>query len=328
VELGAARGHGCRDDGSVPLAARLPGLAAGADALLLQRARREPSRGARSAGAEQAVKPAPPLLEVDALRVELPASEGPVRAVDGVSFTVGAGEVLGVVGQSGSGKSMTALALVGLLPEAARVSGRVVFEGEDLSAAGEARRARVRGDRIALVFQDALAALNPYLTVGEQLAEVLRTHRGAGRREAWARAVEMLDRVGIAAPARRAHDHPHQLSGGMRQRVLIAMALLCEPALIVADEPTSALDATVAAQILDIFREQREARGTSILLITHDLGVLAGLADRALVMHEGRVVEEGPVARLLAEPREEGTRELVEAVARVGAPVRGDGHAQ
>ena len=261
------------------------------------------------------------LLEVDALRVELPTSEGPVRAVDGVSFTVAAGEVLGVVGQSGSGKSMTALALLGLLPEPARVSGRVLFEGEDLRKADEARLAAVRGDRIALIFQDALAALNPYLTVGDQLAEVLQVHRGAGRREAWRRAVEMLDRVGIAAPALRAHDRPHQLSGGMRQRVLIAMALLCEPALLVADEPTSALDATVAAQILEIFREQREARGTSILLITHDLGVLAGLADRALVMNGGRVVEEGSVAALLSTPRHAYTRELVGAVAMARPPL-------
>jgi oligopeptide/dipeptide ABC transporter ATP-binding protein len=244
------------------------------------------------------------LLEVEDLRVEFATEEGVVRAVDGVSFTVRAGEVLGVVGESGSGKSVTGLALIGLVPEPGRVTGgRASFEGQDLLQASEARLRAVRGDRIAMIFQDPMTSLNPYLPVGEQLAEVLVAHRGTPRREAWRRAAEMLERVGIPSPGERVHAHPHQLSGGMRQRVMIAMALLCEPALIVADEPTTALDVTVQAQILDLFRERREEAGTSMILITHDLGVLAGLADRAAVMYAGRVVEEGPVASLFARPR-------------------------
>jgi oligopeptide/dipeptide ABC transporter ATP-binding protein len=256
--------------------------------------------------------PPMPLLEVEDLCVEVADERergrgreaGFVRVVDGVSFAVEPGEILGVVGESGAGKSLTGLSLLGLLPEAARVAGgRITFAGEDLVRAGEARMQAVRGDRIAMIFQDPMTALNPYLRVGEQLAEVLEAHRGAPRREAWRKAEAMLERVGIPQPGERVHAYPHQLSGGMRQRVLIGMALLCEPALIVADEPTTALDVTVQAQILELFRERRELSGTSMIFITHDLGVLAGLADRALVMYAGRVVEEGPISSLFARPR-------------------------
>jgi oligopeptide/dipeptide ABC transporter ATP-binding protein len=255
-----------------------------------------------------------PLLEVDDLRVEIAGEAGVAPVVDGVSFTVEPGEILGVVGESGAGKSLTGLSLLGLLPEAARVAGgRILFAGEDLVRAGEARLQAVRGDRIAMIFQDPMTSLNPYLRVGEQLAEVLEVHRGTPRREAWRKAEEMLSRVGIASPGERVHAYPHQLSGGMRQRVMIGMALLCEPSLIVADEPTTALDVTVQAQILELFRERREQAGTSMILITHDLGVLAGLADRAVVMYAGRVVEEGPVPALFAQPRHPYTLGLLRA---------------
>ena len=264
-----------------------------------------------------------PLLEVDTLRVEFAAEGGPVRAVDGVSFTVAEGEVLGVVGESGSGKSVTGLALIGLVPEPGRITGgRVILAGEDLTRAPETRLRAVRGDRIAMIFQDPMTSLNPYLRVGDQLAEVLEAHRGTPRKEAWRRAAEMLERVGIPSPGTRVRSYPHQLSGGQRQRVMIAMALLCDPALIIADEPTTALDVTVQAQILELFRERREASGTAMILITHDLGVLAGIADRALVMYAGRVVEEAPVGALFASPRHPYTLGLARATPRLdGAPL-------
>ena len=262
------------------------------------------------------------LLEVDDLRVAFAAETGTVRAVDGVSFTVAPGEVLGVLGASGCGKSVTGLSLLGLVPEPGRVTGgRIVFAGEDLRCAGEARLRAVRGDRIAMIFQDPMTSLNPYLRVGEQLAEVLEAHRRTPRREAWRRAAEALEQVGIASPGERVHAYPHQLSGGMRQRVMIAMALLCDPALIIADEPTTALDVTVQAQILAIFRERRASSGASLLLITHDLGVLAGLADRVVVMDAGRIVEEAPVAALFAAPRHPSTQGLLRATLRLDDPL-------
>jgi peptide/nickel transport system ATP-binding protein/oligopeptide transport system ATP-binding protein len=265
------------------------------------------------------VTPAP-LLAVEDLRVEAPGS---IHLVDGISFRVDAGEVLGIVGESGSGKSMTVLSVMGLVPAPLRISGgRVLFAGEDLLRAGEARLRALRGDRIAVVFQDPLSALNPYLTIGDQLAEVLEAHRGTRRREALGRAAEMLERVGIPSPGERVRAYPHQLSGGMRQRVLIGMALLCDPALVLLDEPTSALDATVAAEILDLFRERREAHGTSFVLVTHDLGVLRGLADRALVMYAGRAMEEGPTPDLLGTPRHPYTLGLRRATPALdGAPL-------
>jgi peptide/nickel transport system ATP-binding protein/oligopeptide transport system ATP-binding protein len=258
------------------------------------------------------------LLAVEDLRVDFDG----IRAVDGFSFAIEPGEALGIVGESGSGKSMTALALLGLVPPPGRVSGRVLFEGDDLVRANEARLRAVRGDRIAMVFQDPLTALNPYLRVGEQLAEVLETHRGTPRKEAWRRAAEALERVGIASPGTRVHDYPHQLSGGMRQRVLIAMALLCEPAVLVADEPTTALDVTVQAQILEIFRDEREKRGAALILITHDLAVLARVADRVLVMYAGGIVEEGTADALFSDPRHPYTLGLARATPRLdGAPL-------
>jgi oligopeptide/dipeptide ABC transporter ATP-binding protein len=268
-----------------------------------------------------------PLLQVEDLRVDFATERGVIRAVDGVSFSVAPGEVLGVVGESGSGKSVTGLALIGLVPEPGRITGgRVLLSGEDLTRAPEARLRAVRGDRIAMIFQDPMTSLNPYLRIGEQLAEVLEAHRGTPRREAWKKAAEMLERVGIPQPGTRVQAYPHELSGGMRQRVMIGMALLCEPDLIVADEPTTALDVTVQAQILELFRERREQAGTSMILVTHDLGVLAGLADRALVMYAGRVVEEAPVTTLFAEARHPYTLGLARATRLLGAlAAEGDG---
>jgi peptide/nickel transport system ATP-binding protein len=237
---------------------------------------------------------------VSDLVVELPTPEGPARAVDGVSFSLDGGEVVGLVGESGCGKSVTALALLGLLPPGTgrASSGRILFQGEELTTAPEKRLRDLRGNRLAMIFQEPMTALNPVLTAGEQVAEVLRRHRGLGRREAWARTEELLGEVGIPAPRERARDYPHQLSGGMRQRVMIAMAIACEPRLLIADEPTTALDVTVQAQVLRLLGELQTRTGMTILLITHDLGVVAQTCGRVLVMYSGRIVEESPVAAL------------------------------
>lgn len=245
------------------------------------------------------------LLEVHDLTVEFPTSKGPARAVDGVGFSLWEGEVVGLVGESGCGKSATALALLGLLPpgRGRAAAGRILFQGEELRTAPERRLRDLRGNRIAMIFQEPMTALNPVLTVGEQVAEVLRRHRALGRRAAWARAEELLGEVGIPAPGERARDYPHQLSGGMRQRVMIAMAIACEPRLLVADEPTTALDVTVQAQMLALLSALQKRTGLSILLITHDLGVVAQTCHRVLVMYAGRIVEEAPVAELFRGPR-------------------------
>ncbi len=260
----------------------------------------------------------PTLLEVEDLSVVFRTDAGEVRAVDHVSFRVARGEVVGLVGESGSGKTATNLALLGLLPRpAGRVaSGRIVFDGEDLVGRPERVLRRIRGRRIAVVFQDPMSALNPYLRVGTQLEEVAR-HAGLSRREARRRAVEILEHVGIADAARRARGWPHQLSGGMRQRVLVAMALLGDPDLLLADEPTTALDVTVQAEVLDLLRRHRESRGMAMLLVTHDLGVVAGAADRVLVMYAGRVVEEAGVHALFGAPRHPYTQALLRSVPRV-----------
>jgi oligopeptide/dipeptide ABC transporter ATP-binding protein len=234
-----------------------------------------------------------PLLSVADLRIAFHTDAGPARAVDGVSFTVDANETVGLVGESGSGKSLTALSLL-RLPEPALRS--------------------LRGRRIAMVFQEPMTALNPVLRVGEQVAEVVRVHTAASRREAWERAVAMLAQVGIPAPAERAAQYPHELSGGMRQRVMIAMALILEPALLVADEPTTALDVTIQAQILELLGEMRERTRMAMLLITHDLGVVAETASRVLVMYGGEIVEEAPVASLFAAPAHPYTEGLLAAV--------------
>ncbi|RAG86136.1 ABC transporter ATP-binding protein [Streptacidiphilus pinicola] len=258
------------------------------------------------------------LLTVRDLSVEFPSG---VRAVDGLDLELDAGRVLGVVGESGSGKSVTSLAVMGLLPPDTRTSGDIRFQGRQLTGAGPRALRALRGDRMAMIFQDPLSCLNPYYTVGFQIAEAYRAHRRAGRRAARDIAVRMLDRVGIPEPERRARAYPHEFSGGMRQRVLIAMALCLEPDLLIADEPTTALDVTVQAQILDLLRELRERSGTAIMLITHDMGVVAGLADDVVVMHGGRAVEHGAVRDVFYQPRAAYTRGLLACVPRVDGPL-------
>ncbi|MER7940366.1 MULTISPECIES: ABC transporter ATP-binding protein [unclassified Streptomyces] len=255
-----------------------------------------------------------PLVQVEDLTIDF----GTVRAVDGLSFTLEAGAALGVVGESGSGKSASASALLGLhRGTGARVTGTVRVAGTDVGTADEAELRALRGAKAAMVFQDPLSSLDPYYTVGDQIAEVYRVHNSASRRAARARAVEVLDRVGIPDAARRARSRPHEFSGGMRQRALIAMALACEPRLIVADEPTTALDVTVQAQILDLLHELRRETGTGLLLVTHDVGVAAESVDDVLVMQHGRAVERGPVAEVLGAPRQPYTRELLASVPRI-----------
>ncbi|MFC8022808.1 ABC transporter ATP-binding protein, partial [[Kitasatospora] papulosa] len=257
-----------------------------------------------------------PLVQVEDLTVDF----GDVRAVDGLSFTLEAGAALGVVGESGSGKSASASALLGLhRGTGARVTGTVRVAGTDVGAADEAELRALRGAKAAMVFQDPLSSLDPYYTVGDQIAEVYRVHNRVSRRAARARAVEVLDRVGIPEAVRRSRSRPHEFSGGMRQRALIAMALACEPRLIVADEPTTALDVTVQAQILDLLHDLRRETGTALLLVTHDVGVAAESVDEVLVMQHGRAVERGPVAEVLGAPRQPYTRELLASVPRVDA---------
>ncbi len=258
------------------------------------------------------------LLRVEDLRTYFKAEDGVVKAVDGVSFEVRRGETIGIVGESGSGKSVTSASILRLVPEPGyHAGGQIEFAGQELSAATEADMRRLRGDRISMIFQDPMTSLNPFLTVERQLTEVLELHRDLDRRAARRKAIEMLERVGIPDPARRIDQYPHQFSGGMRQRVMIAMALLCEPELLIADEPTTALDVTIQAQILDLIKELQGELGMSVLLITHDLGVVAGLADRVLVMYAGRVVEAGSTDRLYAAPRHPYTQGLLASVPRL-----------
>ncbi|KQX13838.1 ABC transporter ATP-binding protein [Streptomyces sp. Root431] len=264
-----------------------------------------------------------PLVEVRDLTVEFDREGDPVRAVDGLSFTLGEGRALALVGESGSGKSTVAGALLGLhRGTGARVTGTVRVGGIDVADADPAELRRLRGGVAAMVFQDPLSALDPYYAVGDQIAEVYRIHAGGSRRDARARAVEVLDRVGIPDAARRSRSRPHEFSGGMRQRTLLAMALACEPRLIVADEPTTALDVTVQAQILDLLHELRRETGTALLLVTHDVGVAAESVDDVLVMRGGREVERGPVSGVLGAPSEPYTRRLLTAVPRLDGPVR------
>jgi peptide/nickel transport system ATP-binding protein len=237
-----------------------------------------------------------------------------------VSFEVRSGETLGIVGESGCGKSVTALSVLRLIQPPGRIESgsHVSFEGQDLMAVGEEAMRRVRGNRIAMIFQEPMTALNPVFTVGDQIAEVARIHQGASRRQAWERAVEMLTLVGIPSPAERAKAYPHQLSGGMRQRVLIAMALVMNPALVIADEPTTALDVTIQAQILELLASLQQRFGTAIMLITHDLGVVAEVASRVIVMYGGQVVEEASVRDLFARAHHPYTEGLLRAMPRVG----------
>ena len=259
-----------------------------------------------------------PVLQVRDLSVEFVTETGRVSAVDGVDLTLGAGEIVGVVGESGCGKSVTSMSLAGLLPGSAKVTGSVQLRGDDgrttelVGARGAALR-RVRGREVAYIFQEPMTSLNPVVTVGSQVTEVIRAHEKVSRRDARRRAVELLRLVGIPSPDKRVDDYPHQLSGGMRQRVMIAMAVACDPKVLVADEPTTALDVTVQAGILQVLRDLRDRLGTSILFITHDLGVIADVADRVVVMYAGRVVEAGPVEELFAHPRHHYTAGLMAA---------------
>ncbi|MEV6847129.1 ABC transporter ATP-binding protein [Actinoplanes sp. NPDC051411] len=254
-----------------------------------------------------------PILEVADLSVSFVTESGNVSAVDHVSLDLAAGEIVGVVGESGCGKSVTAMSLAGLLPGSARVSGSVRLRGTELVGAHEAALRRVRGKEIAYIFQEPMTSLNPVLTVGRQIGEVLQVHERLSRRRARERAVELLSLVGIPSAAQRVDNYPHQLSGGMRQRVMIAMAVACNPTVLVADEPTTALDVTVQAGILEVLRDLRDRLGTSILIITHDLGVIADIADRVVVMYAGRVVERAPVTELFAYPRHHYTSGLLRA---------------
>jgi peptide/nickel transport system ATP-binding protein/oligopeptide transport system ATP-binding protein len=260
------------------------------------------------------------LLEVKNLRTHFQTRAGLVKAVDGVSFYLDEGELLGLVGESGCGKSMTALSVMRLVSAPGRiVGGEIWFNGENLTAASEERMREIRGDDIAMIFQDPMTSLNPVYTVGEQIAEALRLHRNMSRSEARAAAVDAMREVSIPDPARRADDYPHQLSGGMRQRVMIAMALACDPKLLIADEPTTALDVTIQAQILELLDELRKTRRLAVLLITHDLGVVAEVADRVAVMYTGRIVEESPVEELFARPKMPYTEGLLRSVPKLTA---------
>lgn len=246
-----------------------------------------------------------PILAVDDLHVSFKTDDGFVRAVRGVSFDVNAGETVAIVGESGSGKSVTNLAMMGLVPKPPGIveKGTAMFDGRDLLKLSDRELQSIRGRHIAMIFQDPMTALNPLMTVEQQLTEMTRLHLGLTRHDARKHAVEMLGLVGITAPEKRLRDYPHQFSGGMRQRVMIAMALSCEPELLIADEPTTALDVTIQAQIMDLLADLQSRKGTAIVLITHDLGVVAGVADRVMVMYAGRMVEKSDVKPLFASPQ-------------------------
>ena len=260
-----------------------------------------------------------PLLEVDDLHVEFHTREGVAKAVNGVSYSVSAGETLAVLGESGSGKSVTAQTIMGILdmPPGRITGGRILFRGEDMLAMPPEMRRKIRGRRIAMIFQDALSSLNPVLTVGYQLGEMFRVHQGLSRKEAKAKAIELMERVRIPAAKERVSDFPHQFSGGMRQRIMIAMALALEPDLIIADEPTTALDVTVQAQVMDLLAELQREYNMGLILITHDLGVVADVADKIAVMYAGRIVETAPVHELYKRPAHPYTKGLLESIPRL-----------
>jgi peptide/nickel transport system ATP-binding protein len=264
-----------------------------------------------------------PLLEVQDLSVRFDTDDGTVHAVDRMSLELEPRQVLGIVGESGCGKSVTALSILGLLPKTASVTGSARFEGSELLGTSRSRLRKIRGREISFVFQEPMTSLNPVLRIGNQIEEVLREHMSLSRSGARARAVELLDLVHIPDPERRVGEYPHQLSGGMRQRVMIAMALACDPKIVIADEPTTALDVTIQAGILDLLRELRERLGTAIILITHNLGVVADLADRVVVMYAGRKAEEAPVGELFAHPQHPYTMGLLGAVPRPGVARNG-----
>jgi len=257
-----------------------------------------------------------PILKVENLRIELETRDGVAPVIDDVSFELNAGETLSFVGESGCGKSMTALAIMGLLPEkVGRVaSGTILFDGEDITQVSPDRLRAIRGNDISMIFQEPMTSLNPVFTIGEQIAEALRRHKGLSKKDAWVRAIELLDSVRIPEAQTRVKSYPHQLSGGQRQRVMIAMALACEPRILIADEPTTALDVTIQAQIFDLLSELREKTGTAIVLITHDMGVVAEMAERMIVMYAGRKIEEGLVDTVLEHPRHPYTKGLIACV--------------
>jgi peptide/nickel transport system ATP-binding protein len=258
------------------------------------------------------------LLRVRGLTVSFPSANGPSEVVKSLDFDLARGGALGIVGESGSGKSMTSLAIMGLLPKGAERTGSIEFDGAELTALPERAMRSYRGDRIAMIFQDPLSSLNPYYTVGTQIAEAYRSHRaGVTRRQARAVAIEAMERVHIADAARRVDHYPHQFSGGMRQRVMIAMTLSMEPELIIADEPTTALDVTVQAQILDLLAEIRADTGAGLILITHDLAVVSEVADHIVVMRDGDLVEQGTAERIFTDPQAPYTRMLLDAVPRI-----------
>ena len=260
------------------------------------------------------------LLEVEGLRTHFPTRAGIVKAVDDVSFHIEEGELLGLVGESGSGKSITALSILRLISEPGKiVAGSIRFKGEELTTATADRLRQIRGNDIAMIFQDPMTSLNPVYRVGEQIAEALRLHRNLDRKAAWTAAIDAMKEVSIPSPERRANDYPHQLSGGMRQRVMIAMALACDPELLVADEPTTALDVTIQAQILELLDELRRTRRLAVLLITHDLGVVAETADRVCVMYTGKIVEESSVDEIFAKPKHPYTQGLLRSVPKLTA---------
>jgi oligopeptide/dipeptide ABC transporter ATP-binding protein len=262
-----------------------------------------------------------PLLSVENLRVRFWTQRGTVHAVNGISFEIAAGETLGLVGESGCGKSVTSLALLGILPRAGRIaSGTARFGDRDLLKLSDGELRRIRGREIAIIFQDPMTSLNPVLTVGRQIREPLETHFGMDRKAAETRAAELLDQVGIPAARSRVNDYPHQFSGGMRQRAMIAMALACEPKLLIADEPTTALDVTIQAQILNLLRELVAERDTALVLITHDLGVVAGMCERVHVMYAGMFMETGSAEQVFETPRHPYTLGLLQSVPRLDAP--------
>ncbi len=260
------------------------------------------------------------LLEVTNLRTQFQTRAGLVKAVDGVSFHIGEGELLGLVGESGCGKSITALSIMRLISPPGKITtGSIKFKGEELASVSAERMREIRGNEIAMIFQDPMTSLNPVFTVGEQIAEALRLHRGLDKRRAWEAAIEAMREVSIPSPERRVHDYPHQLSGGMRQRVMIAMALACNPQLLIADEPTTALDVTIQAQILELLDELRRSRKLAVLLITHDLGVVAEVADRVSVMYTGKIVEQSNVDELFDAPKHPYTQGLLNSVPKLTA---------
>jgi oligopeptide/dipeptide ABC transporter ATP-binding protein len=279
--------------------------------------------GARVAAADAGATES--ILEVRSLRTSFPTEDGVVHAVDNVSFHVNRGEAVALVGESGCGKSVTAMSIMRLVASPGRITGgEIRFKGRDLSALSEREMRHVRGNDIAMVFQEPMTSLNPVFTIGAQVSEAIRLHKKVSKREAWRQAGEMLELVSIPDPVKRLDDYPHQLSGGMRQRVMIAIALACDPELLIADEPTTALDVTIQAQIMELLAGLQKKLGLAVLLITHDLGVVAEFCERVVVMYTGRVVEEAPVDRLFAAPAHPYTRGLLASLPRAGSGARGE----